>query len=338
LDLLKKGQNKNPCQKSKRLPVRQKTILLSVTLIVFMHGCLFGDCGARSSIKITTSVFPLWEFAKAVTGERGEVELLLPPGAEIHTWRPRPSDILKITTSDVFVHIGADLEPWLDDVLRSVNNPQLRIFKASEGIALMERQELRQETLHEESHNANEHEHIHGALDPHIWLDFVIDQRIIDSIVRLLSQMEPENRALFESNGAAYKKKLDDLDRRFREELGRCKGDTFILGGHAAFGYLARRYNLHQISLFGLNPNASPTPKQLIRVVELAKEHHINVIYFEVYVSDDLARVIAEEVGARTLVLDPAANLTKEQMKTGKTFLDIMEQNLKHLKEGLSCG
>ncbi len=303
-----------------------------------MLGCLFGDCEVRSRIKITTSVFPLWEFAKAVAGERGEVEFLLPPGAEIHTWRPRPSDILKITSSDVFVYIGADLEPWLDDVLKSVNNPNLHILKASDGIALMEREESRKETLHEDSHSGHEHEHIHGALDPHIWLDFAIDQKVIESIVSLLCQMEPENRSLFEGNGAAYKKKLEDIDRRFREDLGRCKGDTFILGGHAAFGYLARRYNLHQISLFGVNPNSSPTPKQLVRVVELAKKYHINVIYFEVYVSDDLARVIAEEVGAKTLVLNPAANLSKEQMNTGNTFLDIMEQNLMHLKEGLSCG
>jgi len=94
---------------------------------------------------------------------------------------------------------------------------------------------------------------------------------------------------------------------------------------------------LHQISLYGVNPDSKPTPKQLVRVVELAKKHQINVIYFEVYVSDDLAKVIAEEVGAKTLVLNPAANLTVEQTKVKMTFLDIMSQNLSSLKKGLSC-
>jgi zinc transport system substrate-binding protein len=277
------------------------------------------------------------EFAQAICGERGEVSLLLPPGAEIHTWRPRPSDMIKISKSDVFIHIGADLEPWLDDVLKSVNNPRLRILRASDSVLPMERMEHQLEIDQEVEHNEHAHEHTHGTLDPHIWLDFVIDQRIIDNIVELFSQMEPKDRELFERNGAAYKKKLEDYDHKFREELGQCKRRIFILGGHAAFGYLARRYKLHQISLYGVSPDSKPTPKQLVRVVELAKKHQINVIYFEVYVSDDLAKVIAEEVGAKTLVLNPAANLTVEQTKAKMTFLDIMSQNLSSLKKGLSC-
>lgn len=314
-----------------------RKILVSFFQILFILGFCLGGCKAQTKIRVTASVFPLKEFAQAVCGERGEVSLLLPPGAEIHTWRPRPSDLIKISKSDVFIHIGADLEPWLNDVLKSINNPNLRILKASDSVLPIERVEHQPEIDHEEQHDEHAHEHTHGTLDPHIWLDFVIDQKIIDNIVELFSRMEPENSELFERNGAVYKQKLEEYDRRFREELGQCKNRTFILGGHAAFGYLARRYSLHQVSLYGVNPDSRPTPKQLVRVMELAKEHQINVIYFEVYVSDDLAKVIAEEVGAKTLVLNPAANLTVEQTKANMTFLDIMNQNLASLKKGLSC-
>ncbi len=314
-----------------------RKILVSFFQILFILGFCLGGCKAQTKIRVTASVFPLKEFAQAVCGERGEVSLLLPPGAEIHTWRPRPSDLIKISKSDVFIHIGADLEPWLNDVLKSINNPNLRILKASDSVLPIERVEHQPEIDHEEQHDEHAHEHTHGTLDPHIWLDFVIDQKIIDNIVELFSRMEPENSELFERNGAVYKQKLEEYDRRFREELGQCKNRTFILGGHAAFGYLARRYNLHQVSLYGVSPDSMPTPKQLVRVVKLAKQHQINVIYFEVYVSDDLAKVIAEEVGAKTLVLNPAANLTVEQTKANMTFLDIMNQNLASLKKGLSC-
>ncbi|MGB3862180.1 MAG: zinc ABC transporter substrate-binding protein [Candidatus Aminicenantaceae bacterium] len=314
-----------------------RKILVSLSLIIFMLGLCLADGKAQTKIRITASVFPLMEFAQAVCGERGEVSLLLPAGAEIHTWRPRPSDLIKISKSDVFIHIGADLEPWLDDVLKSVNNPNLHILRASDSVLPIERVEHQQEIDHKEQHDKHAHKHTHGTLDPHIWLDFVIDQRIIDNIVELFSRMEPEDSELFERNGAAYKQKLEECDRRFREELGQCKNRTFILGGHAAFGYLARRYDLQQVSLYGVSPDSRPTPKQLVRVVELAKQHQINVIYFEVYVSYDLANVIAEEVGAKTLVLNPAANLTVEQSKANMTFLDIMNQNLTSLKKGLSC-
>ena len=314
-----------------------RKILVSFFLSIFTIGFCLGDCKAQTKIKVIASVFPLMEFAQAVCGDRGEVSLLLPPGAEIHTWRPRPSDMIKISKSDVFIHIGAGLEPWLDDVLKSVNNRNLRILRASDSVLLMEKVEHQPEIDHEEQYDEHSHEHTHGTLDPHIWLDFIIDQRIIDSIVELFSRMEPEDSELFERNGAAYKQKLEECDRRFREELGKCKNRTFILGGHAAFGYLARRYSLQQVSLYGVSPDSRPTPKQLVRVVELAKQHQINVIYFEVYVSNDLAKVIAEELGAKTLVLNPGANLTVEQTKANMTFIDIMNQNLASLKKGFSC-
>ncbi|MGD9345236.1 MAG: zinc ABC transporter substrate-binding protein [Candidatus Aminicenantes bacterium] len=294
-------------------------------------------CSAQSKFKVTVSVFPLKEFAQAVCGEKGDVSLLCPPGAEIHTWRPRPSDMIKIAKSDVFIHIGVGLEPWLDDVLKSVNNPDLRILRASDSLLPTERLEHLAEIDHKAQHGEITHEHTHDTLDPHIWLDCVIDQRIIDSIVGIFSKIDPGSSELFKKNGSEYKGKLGECDRRFREELAPCKNRTFILGGHAAFGYLARRYGLHQISLFGVSPDSRPTPRQLVRIVELAKEHNINVIYFEAYVSDDLAKVIADEVGAKTLVLNPGANLTVEQTAAQVTFLEIMYQNLKSLKKGLSC-
>lgn len=305
--------------------------------ILFLLGFGRVYCNAQAKFRVTASVFPLKEFAQAVCGERGVVSLLCPLGVEIHTWRPRPSDIIKIADSDVFIYVGEGLEPWLEDVLKSVKNPDLRILQASDSLLPEERVEYRTVSDHEAWHGEHGHEHKPHTLDPHIWLDCVIDQRIIDSMVRLFSEIDSENSELFKRNGAKYKRRLEECDRRFKEELTPCKKRAFILGGHAAFGYLARRYGLHQISLYGVNPDSRPTPKQLVRIVKMAKEHDINVIYFEVFVSDDLAKVIAEEVGAKTLVLNPAANLTVEQAAANVTFLEIMYKNLVNLKKGLSC-
>jgi zinc transport system substrate-binding protein len=112
---------------------------------------------------------------------------------------------------------------------------------------------------------------------------------------------------------------------------------VFVVGGHAAYSYLADRYGLIQIPLYGINPHSEPTPKQLARVITLAKQHHIKIIYFEISVSDKLAKVIAEEVGAKTLVLNSGANPTKGQLKSGVTFISLMEKNLENLRHGLVC-
>ncbi len=296
-------------------------------LILVIFGFQAQDLDAAKKIRVVTSVFPLLEFAGAVSGERGEVSLLLPPGAEIHTWRPRPSDIIRLSSADLFIYIGADLEPWLHDLLKSIRNPNLRVLEASRGIPLVD----------EEGIVHNVHEHEHGAHDPHIWLDFKNDQRIVDKIAAVLSEMDTEGSSVFKRNAFIYKEKLQRLDQKFKDGLMDCVHRTIILAGHGAFGYLARSYNLRQISLYGLSPDSRPTPKKLIEVVELAKKYGIKVIFFEIRVRDELAKVLAEEVGARTLVLNPGANLTKEQLKSEKTFFDIMEKNLENLKDGLIC-
>ena len=269
-----------------------------------------------------TTIFPLKEFAQAVVGNRGDAELLLPPGAEIHAWQPKPSDLVKLSSADVFVYIGAELEPWAEDILRSVKNPHLRVIEASEGMTL--------------THNTAD-EHDHGAHDPHVWLDFANDKKIIDMIAEVLSEIDPDGRAVFQENAGIYKKKLDALDDMYRKGLERCDQRTIVLGGHAAFGYLARRYDLSQISLYGLSPDSKPTPRQLIDVIEFVKEKGIEAIFFEVNISGELARVIAEEAGAKTLVLNPGASLPRGQDHSGITFLNIMEKNLESLKNGLRC-
>lgn len=280
--------------------------------------------GASKRIQIMTSVFPLMEFAKAVSGERGEVSLLLPPGAEIHTWQPRPSDIIRLSSARLFVYIGSNLEPWINDILKSVKNPGLKVIEASQGFSL----------IGDEAHNSH---HEQEMKDPHIWLDFGYDQMIVDRIAAVLSVMEPDSAPAFEKNALACKEKLKKLDQKFRDGLKDCLQRTFIIGGHAAFSYLARRYDLHQVSLYGLSPDSAPTAKKLVEAVELAKKQKINVIFFEIQVSSKLAKILADEVGARTLVLNPGANLTREQLKSGVSFFDIMERNLENLKDGLIC-
>ena len=310
----------------------ERRIFFVLLLVVFLFGPKTFAENSPRRIKIVTSVFPLMEFAGAIAGERGEVSLLLPPGAEIHTWQPRPSDIVRLSSADLFVYIGGDMEPWLNDILASVRNPSLKTLEASHGISLIETEATGRFDL-----QAHEREHEHGAVDPHIWLDFQNDQVIVDRIAAVLSEMDPAGVPDFKKNASACKKKLQILDDTYRKGLKGCIHKVFILGGHAAFGYLARRYGLQQISLYGLSPDSQPTPRKLIEVVELARKHKVKVIFFESYVNDELANVLAKEVNARTLVLNPGANLSKEELKSGVTFFDIMERNLENLKDGLIC-
>ncbi len=272
-------------------------------------------------IRIMTTVFPIMEFAKRICGPRGEVEMLLPPGVEVHTWQPRASDVLSLSKTDLLIAVGANLEPWLPGLVGSVANPRMIILDASRGLDLIRDRD----------------EGSSPAPDPHYWLDFSLDQRIVEKITDTCCGLSPGDAGTFRQNAALLNERLKELDGRFRKSLAGCKGKDFVIGGHGAFGYLARRYGLRQIALYGLSPDSEPTPRQVAQVISFVKKNEIAVIFYEKSDSSKLARMVASETGARTLVLSAAHNLTKEQFSSGMTFFDLMQEDLDNLRTGLGC-
>lgn len=299
-----------------------KILLITIITSLFLiSGCAQEQVSQNDKVSIITTLYPLYEFSRAAGGEKVDVLLLLPPGTEPHAYDPKPSDIRKIANADIFVYIGDAMEPWAKDILEGINNPELIVIDSSHGL------EMR---THEGGHG-------HGEHDPHIWLDFENDKHIITSIADALALKDPENKAYYNQNAESYVLKLDELDDKFSRGLADCQHNEFITGGHSAFSYLAQRYGLEQISVFGLSPDAEPTPRKIAEMTELAKEKGFNYIFFEELVNPKTAQVIADEVGAETLMINPAASLTKEQMERSDTFISVMENNLESLKIGLGC-
>jgi len=302
-------------------------VLIVFVLMTVIRAQASPSAGApeKPRIRILTTVFPLMEFARETAGERGEVALLLPPGAEVHTWQPKVSDIRKLGSYDVFIYIGRGLEPWADDILKGAARPGLKIF------------EVGRELQSNSPGSERVHRTASATLDPHIWLDFGLDLVLIDRLRDLFRTLDPENAGLFERNAARYKERLRRLDDQCRQAFGSCLQKTFIFGGHEAFGHFARRYGLEQIAVYGLSPDAAPTPKELAAIMTEAKKRNIRTIFFEPGVSDKMARLIAGEIGADIRLINPGHNLTKAQMAAGVTFIDLMESNLESFKHGLAC-
>jgi ABC-type Zn uptake system ZnuABC Zn-binding protein ZnuA len=456
--------------------MKNKYILATLVIILVIIGVLFfqkdnlsGE--VNNNLEVVTTLYPLYEFAKEVGGEKIEVSLLLPPGAEAHTFEPKPSDIVKINNADFFVYIGEGMEPWAYDIVEGINNKELTLLDASSKVTLLKTSdheehsdeheegeysfewagvfelkkgiytwssskvdgeyadpamhmvflqttssdsegieskeelatslflknsikksngdtltsgEFNYELIFDESKEVTtfkieitqagsyvfytEHmptefesaEHFfkdsnkedievaaqepegeahrhHGEYDPHIWLDFENDQKIVNTIAELFSDKDPENKEYYFLNAKKYNAKLSKLHLDYTNSLSNCKQKEFISGGHNAFSYLANKYDLETISAFGISPDSEPTPQKIKEIVDLTKEHKIKYIYFEKLVNPKMAETIAKEAGAKTLILNPAHNLLKEQFEEGVTFVSLMEENLANLKIGLEC-
>lgn len=300
-------------------------IIFVQMLYALAAGSVFPS-GQQAKIKIVTSIYPFYEFARKVGGERGEVRILIPPGSEVHTWKPRPSDILELNEADLFIGVGSILEPWLDDILESVDNPGLQILEADKIVPALE---------HKKKGEGNVR--FYEGQDPHIWLDFLKDIQIVAEIREVLTDFDPSSAVLFAQNADAYIERLKSLDERYRETLQSCSTRILLLGGHSAFGHLAGRYGLDQIAVFGTSPDAQPSPRQVVDFIQLARSNGVKAVFYERAVSPDIARVIAREIDAQVLPLNPAASLSGDELRAGLDFIRIMEINLENLRIGLRC-
>jgi zinc transport system substrate-binding protein len=280
-------------------------------------------------LKVVTTVFPLAEFARTIIGDRGEVSQILPPGADVHTWLPRVSDIRKIESADLLISIGQGLEPWLESLLKGAKSAHLVRIQASEGLTLI--------SGGGEAPAGGKHDHGHGGFDPHVWLDFAQDESIVDSIAQAMTRLDPDAAGVFEGNARDLRNRLRTLDAAYRAALQNCRGRKILIGGHAAFSYLARRYGLTQVALYGASPDSAPTPRETAAAIDRAKAEGLKTVFFEPGVGDKMARLIAAEIGADVRILQPGHNLSPEQTARRSSFFQLMEENLENLKHGLGC-
>jgi zinc transport system substrate-binding protein len=319
--------------KTLKIPPKKEifSLCIAIILVFFLLRPSFGQ--PHPKLKVMASLFPLQEFASAVGGDRVQATLLLPPGAEAHTWEPRPSDVAKIAQADIFIYIGPSMEPWVDKVLQAAKGKRLLVVEVSRGIPL-----LRAEQGEEGRIRSGRGRSFPEKIDPHIWLDFSLDLRILDAIANAFSEKDPAQASLYKNNAGIYGAKLKDLDKKYHESLAKCRFRQILLSGHAAFAYLAKRYDLQQIPLSGISPDAEPTPKKMAEVIEATRKSGIHFIYAEELVNPKLTQALAKEAGVGILTLNPGHNLTPEQVRQKMTFLRLMEKNLQNLQQGLECG
>jgi zinc transport system substrate-binding protein len=160
-----------------------------------------------------------------------------------------------------------------------------------------------------------------------VWLDPVLFQRVARRIASVLPRPVHTEPLIAD---------LRALDRAYRKGLAQCTRRD-IVTSHAAFGYLAQRYGLRQVSITGLTPESEPTPRQFAHVIQLVRRTHATTVFFERLVSPRLADTVAREVGARTAVLDPIEGLTPSEQQHGDTYLTLMRENLAALRKALAC-
>jgi len=254
-------------------------------------------------------------------GSGDRVVSLVPPGVEPHDWEPSAQDVARVRQARLLVYNGAGLDPWATKLLDSSANSRPAAVRATDGIVLL---------MSSRGADAS------PAPDPHVWLDPVLAQSMVETIRDALVRIDPDQAALYAENAKGFMLQLQGVHEAFQAGLRHCERRE-VVASHAAFAYLAKRYGLAVIPVTGLAPESEPTPARLASIVRFARDRKVKYIFFETLVDPRLAQTLAREIGAQTLPFNPIEGVTPDEQAGGKGYVALMEENLKNLRTALDC-
>ncbi|MDA0563215.1 zinc ABC transporter substrate-binding protein [Streptomonospora sp. S1-112] len=332
-----------------------------------------GGSGARLSV--VTGVYPLEWLAAQVGGDHVEVANLTEPGAEPHDLELTPRQVGQVADADLAFYVSG-LQPAVDDAVsqqgdgNALDVADLVELRTAEENAAEEPHDHGGEESHgdegghdhaedEHSHAGDEHAaeedahaeeegageshgdegghdgHDHGEFDPHMWLDTERMAEAAAGLADRLAEIDPDHADAFAANAEEVTTLLDGIHEDYSTGLADCRSRDIVVS-HTAFGYLAARYDLHQIPVAGLDSHSEPSPARMAEVAETVREHDVTTVFTEPLTSPEAAETIAAETGADTAVLDPLEGVT--DASPGDDYPSIMRGNLEALSTALDCG
>jgi zinc transport system substrate-binding protein len=320
--------------------LRPLAALLSVSAVLLAAACGGagdGQPGAAQSGRpqVVVAFYPFQFIAARVAGGHADVSNLTEPGAEPHDVELTPKQVGSIGEAGLVVY-EKSFQPAVDEAVEQSGNAN--VLDTASVVPLQDlgteehaHEDGAEHDEHEAEHEEGGHEH---ALDPHVWLDPTNLATISTAVAEKLAALDPAHAADYTRNAETLRSDLSTLDQEFTSGLASCQRREFITQ-HEAFGYLARRYQLEQIPIGGLSPDAEPSPARIAEVQQEARKHGVTTIFYETLVSPAVAEAIAGDLKLKTDVLDPIEGITPESK--GQDYLQVMRANLSALQAANQC-
>lgn len=322
------------------------SIFLSTVIICSLFS--ISGCGktekvqnSDGKISIVTTIFPYYDFVRQLAGDKADVRLLLSPGSDPHSYEPTPSDIVAIENCDLFIYNGGESDEWVDGVLSSIENKNVKVMKMMEYVTLRHEQSMDHNHEHAEHEDMDDndegHDHEEGEeYDEHIWTSIRNAERMSASIADELISLDSKNSDYYNEKKADYISSLDSLDKKFTEVANNKKRDTLVFGDRFPFLYFVSNYDLgYECAFPGCSHETEPSTAVVSHLIDFTRENNIPVVFYLELSSGKIAQIISEDSSAKTMQFSSCHNVTKEDFENGATYISVMEQNLEALKEAL---
>lgn len=352
-------------------------LIAAMFLFASLTGCSFtgdthGDVETSDDgkLKVVTTLFPYYDFARQIAGDKVELSMVIPAGQDSHSFEPTPADIRLIQNADLLICNGGAMEQWVSQVVSSLDSESLKVITMMDYVDIVEEEvvegmedsgeehhhahaadndhdhaaEDHDHTDDEHDHDAEDHTHTHDdddadyeiEYDEHIWTSPVNAMKITQVIADTLEEMDPADADTFTANAEDYIGKLKNLDREFREVVTGADLDLIVMADKFPLRYFADTYGLRYRAAFsGCSSDTEPSAKTIAYLIDKVREEQIPAVYYLELSSHRVAEIISEETGAKPLLFHSCHNVTRREFDNGVTYLELMEQNVVNLREGL---
>ena len=287
----------------------------------FLAAC--GGLGPKTQpdrpLQVVTTILPITEFTKVVAGSCAKVQPLIPANRGPHDFQATPNDLVLVSKADVLVKNGLGLETFLDKLITSADNPNLKVIDSSRGVATLG---------NPGAELGHDHDHDHGSVNPHIWLDPVLAEQQVNTIRDGLIAAKPACKTQFMANAAAFTAQLRILDTELAAQFKPFFGKTFVVF-HDFHAYFAKRYGLKGTFVVDV-PEENPTPDDLKRVASTAQKSQLKALLTEPQEGAGPFEALAKDLGVKVGEFDSMETGPEMAQQPASYFL-VMRRNAKAL-------
>ena len=305
---------------------------------VLLTGCRIVKQQDNGKINIVTTVFASFDFARQVAGDNANITLLIKPGSESHSYEPTPKDIIAIEECDIFIYTGGENDTWLDYILNTVDNDDIKIIKM---LDLVEKYEEEHVEGMEGHHHSHEHDHSHeeGAeeWDEHVWTDPLNAIKISEKIKDVLCETDVNNKERYEENFRQYSDELMRLDSEFESIVEKSERHELVFGDRFPLRYFVEAYGLDYYAAFpGCAAESEPSAKTVAFLIDKVKEDKIPIVFKIELSNGNIANAIANDAGVKVMTFYTCHNVSRSDFDKGETYISLMRRNLDTLREALN--
>lgn len=302
------------------------------------------DTSTKEKLSVVTTIFPQYDFVREVAGEYVDLQMLLKPGEETHSYEPTPQDIIAILHADLFIYVGGENDVWVEDLLEMPEMRDVHTLKVVECVDILSEHEHEHTEACEDEHEHTEeftddHRHLEvdvHTFDEHVWTSPVNAISITEHITQELCELDSQNAKHYKNNCEEYVNKLEELNEQFHEVVDLAEKHTILFGDRYPFKYFEEEYGLsHYAAFSGCASDTEPSAAIMAYLIDKVEEEKIPVVLKMELSNESISQAIAEATGTEVKVFYSCHNLSAEQFEAGENYLSMMQENVNTLKEAL---